>query len=766
MEHFFGFTPGIHLNWAWWQRLSNGIGRRGDPGPLIRLLHDISFPSSTPKSNAFHQPPFQTPKTESTSHFADAFFTPKATGQQTPADTPLYHSFTVVRRPASISKPAPLTPDDPKFHVNHFANTQTLPLPPVSPSRRLSSSPDPSKKKGPLSAVKAEADSSMDSFQMQTPPPTRDSSSRRDFSQEQAFSTPATAFHGPVSTPVQNGHTSAQSQAFQTPLQYPTLQFSPEVFNLQGQGPASAPPMQMPRLPWEESPQPNFGAGYVDASHNPFAQSSAMQNWQIHQAQLQAHESFQQQSAISLNQTSQATEYWTSGITTEQTSFMQNESFISTTGVNPNLIFSFSSPQHTVDPSSMRQSFTQTTVEAVNRQPYEHQTWESNRERELAKKARQQQNRSASVFMASQTLAKPALQRSNTDSGFRRIKSVSIDSRGHAQSSENIPRRPSPLKRNSQTSLTSIPESSIRPRPRTRLVIDETGRARTETVDQGSEVEIPRSFATWNDDDESEEDPVITSQRNSFAFQPDPPRRGKHARMDSDPNRFDVSKRPLSAASISSLSSRLGSASQRSSGDLGNSNFRRFSMSNFGGSLSAADSESPSKDSVTTDDDSGDAQAALRRVMEGRMKRQDNSDPQSILNAHNKRWSQASIDAAKLKIGYDPFNTNSSASPATINDSEVLTPTTDRSSRSTDSTRCVCNTTEGDGQLMIQCESCTKWLHVKCIGLNTQHLPPVYVCIFCTGNTPVARGGRIREPMRAAAPAYNSPLNYKSFRRQ
>lgn len=28
-------------------------------------------------------------------------------------------------------------------------------------------------------------------------------------------------------------------------------------------------------------------------------------------------------------------------------------------------------------------------------------------------------------------------------------------------------------------------------------------------------------------------------------------------------------------------------------------------------------------------------------------------------------------------------------------------------------------------------ESCTKWLHVQCLGLNTQALPPVFVCMYC-----------------------------------
>ena len=120
---------------------------------------------------------------------------------------------------------------------------------------------------------------------------------------------------------------------------------------------------------------------------------------------------------------------------------------------------------------------------------------------------------------------------------------------------------------------------------------------------------------------------------------------------------------------------------------------------------------------------------------------------------------------AMQQQGFDHFA--NSLSPTNAVDSDVLTPSSDRSSRSNESTRCVCSSAESDGGLMVQCESCTKWLHVRCVGLNANSLPPVYICIFCTGQTPVARHGRIREPTRMAN-NYTSPLNYKAgtgFRR-
>jgi len=61
-------------------------------------------------------------------------------------------------------------------------------------------------------------------------------------------------------------------------------------------------------------------------------------------------------------------------------------------------------------------------------------------------------------------------------------------------------------------------------------------------------------------------------------------------------------------------------------------------------------------------------------------------------------------------------------------------------------------------------DSCKKWLHVKCIGLIPERIPSVYVCIYCTGQTPNVRGGRVREPSRAGNALPTSPLAHKSHK--
>jgi hypothetical protein len=382
--------------------------------------------------------------------------------------------------------------------------------------------------------------------------------------------------------------------------------------------------------------------GMMDAQHNPFGPGSsfnhAFSDWQSqNMSPMQPQGGFQQQQQLqhapqdlmSMEHLSQDMDFWSTPAMNLQTSgsFSQETtsfaSTITTTGVNPSMIFSFSSPSQTMDPASVRPQLTQKTVDTGGRQPYEHQMRESSREKEIAATKKLKQVPARAILPSSSTLltnnGRPGLQRSNTDSGFRRVGNRSMESQRSFQSIESIARRASPLKRNSQISLLAIPEA--RPKPRTRLIIDDNGRARTETVHSSAEepIDLRKSLGFWADDDEDSEDDdiIITSQRNSFAFPSDHLKRrpSKHARTDSDPDRYDPMKRPVSSASMASLSSRLEATpiGKRSSA---NSNYRRASSGNYAGSLSAENMRALQESAM--DEDSTDAQGALRKLMEGR----------------------------------------------------------------------------------------------------------------------------------------------------
>ncbi|TGZ79871.1 hypothetical protein EX30DRAFT_70939 [Ascodesmis nigricans] len=55
----------------------------------------------------------------------------------------------------------------------------------------------------------------------------------------------------------------------------------------------------------------------------------------------------------------------------------------------------------------------------------------------------------------------------------------------------------------------------------------------------------------------------------------------------------------------------------------------------------------------------------------------------------------------------------------------------DENDRRRDITRCMCGCREEGGRVMVQCDSCNYWLHLKCLGYTQKSLPSVLVCGFC-----------------------------------
>jgi hypothetical protein len=510
----------------------------------------LPSPSSTPKSLTFPDASLKTPNTDTIphSHFLDAWATPLPDAQHTPVQAPLFALSTPIERPSSAYSQPVRTPEDPEFHVNHFA-PQNLPLPPVDVSRRLASSPDLSQLKNVGAAVPSQEPLgpsrpvSMDFSQMQTPPPTRDDSSRPRLQQSASngVATPATVIHR---TPSQMPPSEALFD--QTPFGFGSLQYTPNMMQFPGHSHMSAPPMPQSRLFWDPA---NDGMHMdldlpmgVDAFAPTPQRMDQNMNWQgMHPAanimQTPGFQSFQ----ASPGPMSFANCHM------EQSQISRQGSFASmTTGVDPNMLFSFSHPDMTASFGAMPQL---SSIDLSSRLPYETQLRDAQAEREMAKKARSQHSRSnTDSSSGSVDDVRPVLHRSNTDGGVRTSRAPPMESWSVIPSNaSNIPRRPSPLKRQSGGSLKSIPE--IR-RPRTRLIIDETGRARTETVPAVDEDKTPKALRQSSqqdlrrqypglydvDDSGSEEDEpgVVISRKTSFTV-PQPERRApKYARVDSD----------------------------------------------------------------------------------------------------------------------------------------------------------------------------------------------------------------------------------------
>lgn len=295
--------------------------------------------------------------------------------------------------------------------------------------------------------------------------------------------------------------------------------------------------------------------------------------------------------------------------------------------------------------------------------------------------------------------------------------------------------RSSPIKRLGRMSMASIPESFVPPKTRAAVTftIDPNGRARTETTLVVEEAKTSRGgpqpadsdLDSYHSESSSDDDPIILpSQKNSFAI---PEKLPKLARFDTG---------------------------RRNSG----STFSQSSVSEQ--SLPSNDQESEAETVMDDDDGKGDAAVALRKVMERRQQ----SSKLRLSSRHHLHSSGASTITPRHQR-HQKYASSSNISPTTVTDPDLATPSTDRQSTST---RCVCNNPDGEG-FMIQCESCDKWQHGRCVGVSRHTLPPVWICAFCA-QTPNMRGGRIREAGKGGAggnsvPQFgSSPLAHKSFK--
>ncbi|PGH03172.1 hypothetical protein GX51_04207 [Blastomyces parvus] len=428
------------------------------------------------------------------------------------------------------------------------------------------------------------------------------------------------------------------------------------------------------------------------------------------------------------------------------------------------------------------------------RQPYHHQTEESKREKRLKelKRAKSLARRKAEADEAADALRQSrsshllSRQHSTHSTQPHSRHASAHSSSGQGSSGSGVRKTPakgrlSPLK--TQTPSFHRPSSSAAmhaPVESVVLKIGKDGRAKTEMtvapepaasfITRRPHMDLVES-ATESETESSDESDFLIAHSTNPSF--------NNIQSESTPRQRDVlrahsTSRPHSKSS--SYSSTIASpqsgrhspwtSSSRGSGRLpqlptqkeGWMSARRHATNPPGGHSrghSVTDSEATQED---YDDDTGDAQHALKQVLKGR-NRQPARQPAALYN----QKTRSSHTLKSLRSSPPEFGREIS-SPTTMTDPDFATPTTERQSNPSNGTRCVCNSMDNGGHLMIQCESCTHWLHTKCVGLDRQSLPPVYICIYCT-QTPM-RGGRIRDPLAGGAGGHipTSPLAHKSYR--
>ncbi|KAJ6121169.1 Zinc finger PHD-finger [Penicillium sp. IBT 18751x] len=164
------------------------------------------------------------------------------------------------------------------------------------------------------------------------------------------------------------------------------------------------------------------------------------------------------------------------------------------------------------------------------------------------------------------------------------------------------------------------------------------------------------------------------------------------------------------------------------------------------------------------EEDSGDATHALRQVLKerGRVPRPSTGGYGARLPRSSHTFTHLRSSPPRLHSDFDIHPRHSNKSPTTLTDPDLATPSTDRNiSNPSNGTRCICNSMDNGGHLMIQCESCSHWLHTKCVGLERANLPSFYVCMFCD-QTP-SRQNRVRSGYGSGG-GPPSPLAHKSYR--
>ena len=671
---------------------------------------DWSFPSptATPTSASFEQNIFETPKVPNyPTHFQDAFSTPQMQTYASPR--PLHNgSITPMQRPLTAG----------------MLPSNTYPSGPLGQQggQAMASSGTISAQQSFTTASPSfAASSSFGSIQVQTPPPTRGTSSRKpQHAQPVAFGTPSTIASRRFMTPQQVLPSNDHAPLSQGPplAHQPQLQFSSEMYQFNNLGAASAPVMPQQNILWgQDSIQPLPQASLED----PFAPLSTQGNpWSPptnHTGQAQnvsfdtpAMNSFPVQA---LHPQPMAASHNTPG------------SAGLAAGVDPSLLYS-SPAQPIVRPNS-RQSRVQPPATQT-------EVFQGNANSSL-------HNRTDTVSSGSTVASRvdQPLQRSNTVGGTR-SKSAHFapsvgSSFGRSQSIHQVPRTASPVKRQGRTPLGSISESKVRHRTSVILTVDENGRARTETrriepsPSRSMRERYPALFDSDSSDAESDASDQTPSKMASFTFDHQDQRRVKAARLDPPIENLEGLSIPRSNSSASmrkgvtpSRAAVAAAAQLRRQGSLRKSSSTRNNSSRR---ASAAIDSAP-MDSFRQASTGADDQERQQLPPQGPSTNDQATTPQTIesmLAAYNRRWSMMSFEGHQQAVEVPGPPPNIYHPQMIPNHQPVLAQTM---------IRCLCGVPDPQGHALIRCQSCTQCVHAACVGMQGQPYPSNFTCFLCT----------------------------------
>lgn len=709
-------------------------------------------PTKTPTSPNFFLNSFQTPKQGTRFYGPHSPWSPAFDSATSPdLKTPTQLSFTTPTK--SPTKPSehqrPSTGQDLETeiasHVHHLSPNPSLPLPPVEPSRQLSSSPGlslPSETKRrrlntnessitPLKTCFDKSPKLATNFagSMQTPPPTSTSASRRKAQQAQVAQLVKEATDNgrrmsfPNSGKGEGAHGST-SQVEESPQQFPALQFSPEGFGFPISGPATAPVYPQHKLFWDpeqgsdtmnmdfpmDDTFTTFGMG-MQKNLDPFVSTIDQGNG----LQFPTSPAFK---LISTSEEHMAT------FTTSSHAESPSHTTTSARGkfpgnvVNPSLLFS--SPGRAADVATM--PVVSQAIEDDALRPYAHQLRDAQIELDMGVARKPKRKRvpetgdspavkAALLTLREDQIGRSGIERDHIDDIIEAkaiARSRSRNSYGYTKERKEVGSR-SLQKRRSRSRL----HDSQQKRSSVTLTIDASGRAKTVVADETKHAPR-REILGDSDSEDSESDSssssaeMVMSQPQSFALPPQRHKQPKLGRFFNDPKSH--SQRSSYASTLGSANIAKASSTQRTSSDV---HTQRSSQAYNGAGRVEVDSEAETV--IDTDDDGGDARSELKKVLQSRSQKKASKQamrPESRDGFTGQRRAYPSQGGSSHPYyttgshtpghhGYqDPY---SNMSPTTITDPDMSTPTTGRESNASgDSTRCVCHITEDFGEVMIQ----------------------------------------------------------------
>ena len=576
---------------------------------------------------------------------------------------------------------------------------------------------------------------------MQTPPPTSTSASRRKAQQAQvARLVKDSASKGvrrlslPAATePDQQSPNHVLAQ--ESPSHFPNLQFSPDGFTFPMSGPATAPVYPQHKLFWdseqsgsgmniEMSMNDTFTAFDIGTSRNldPFVSDNEQGNM-LPFTTSPAFDPVESSAGISrsghgpaLNQMNVSS---STAVVTQGSSGIKHRGTL----VNPSLLFS--SPSRATEAKDIPNLTNGASDDVL--QPYAQQIRDAQIEKDL--KSRKQKRKRPPEYGDSPAVkaAIEALREDNTDS--TKSSPVVADSFfgalpiGGSQPGQDFPlrKRLTPdnhyHRRDSQSSLHRRKSDKVAAkRPAVTLKIDASGRAATQmsVVKEGcgNKMDIDGESDSSDSNSSLSDGRMVISRQQSFSRPRSRQRQGRKDRFTDDP--YSHSQKSSYASTFVSVNSGNVVPRLRRTHVSKQPDYAHAQIQASQSSLRNDDNVSDADTEPDSEEDTGDAQSELRKVVRERALKNTkiraswSAPKRNLTEIGEPIFSQDPVpnpyySTRGMTSGHGHQDPHSNISPTTITDPDLTTPSSARESNiSNESTRCVCNTADGNGQLMIQ----------------------------------------------------------------